>query len=84
MGADVQKGESIVNLTGNLSLIFQVSMALLTIGIALLASVILTNRAPSATPLLGLAIICGYLYQGPPFRCVSTPLLSRPGCLAID
>jgi hypothetical protein len=69
-GVDKTKPESVVNLTGNRPAVLLLSKAFLAAGVAALSWGISSAADPAVAPLLGAAICCGYLYQGPPFRCV--------------
>lgn len=67
-GIDENKAESVVNLTGNKSLIFWLSNLLL--GLAFLGIVAIAWWQKDWT-VLGIVLLCcflGYMYQGPPFR----------------
>jgi 1,4-dihydroxy-2-naphthoate octaprenyltransferase len=67
-GIDKNKAESVVNLTGNKSLVFWLSNILL--GLAFLNIVAITWIQKDWT-VLGIVLLCcflGYMYQGPPFR----------------
>jgi 1,4-dihydroxy-2-naphthoate octaprenyltransferase len=69
-GVDQSKPESVVNLTGNRPAVLLLSKAFLAAGVGVLSWGISSAADPAVAPLLGAAICCGYLYQGPPFRCV--------------
>ncbi len=67
-GIDVDKAHSVVNLTGNKSLVFWIGNLFLALGI--LGIIALTWWQRDWT-VLGLILLCcalGYSYQGPPFR----------------
>jgi 2-carboxy-1,4-naphthoquinone phytyltransferase len=67
-GIDRHKAHSLVNLTGNRSLIFLVANVLLGLGLLGIGAIALIQQDPT---ILGLILLCcflGYLYQGPPFR----------------
>jgi len=67
-GIDHNKAHSLVNLTGNKTLIFWIGNLCLSLGIAGILSIAWWQRDPT---ILGLILICcilGYVYQGPPFR----------------
>ena len=67
-GIDIHKDHSVVNLTGNKSLIFWLANFCLLIGILGILS--LSWQQQDST-VLGLVLLCcflGYTYQGPPFR----------------
>jgi 1,4-dihydroxy-2-naphthoate octaprenyltransferase len=71
-GVDKAKRESVVNLTGGKKgLVLLVANAFLLGGISMLGSLLASiggDIRPAA--MLALAIACGYVYQGPPFRSV--------------
>jgi len=67
-GIDLNKHHSLVNLTGNKSLIFAIGNLCLAIGIFEIGLICWWQRDLTV---LGLILACcflGYLYQGPPFR----------------
>lgn len=67
-GIDRNKHHSLVNLTGNKTLIFWIGNLLLTLGILGIVSIAWTQRDFT---ILGIILLCcglGYTYQGPPFR----------------
>ena len=67
-GIDKNKHHSLVNLTGNKSLIFWIGNACLSLGILGILAICWWQQDLTV---LGLIILCcglGYLYQGPPFR----------------
>jgi 2-carboxy-1,4-naphthoquinone phytyltransferase len=67
-GIDRNKHHSLVNLTGNKSLMFWIGNALLTFGILGIVAISLLQKDFTV---LGLVMLCcglGYVYQGPPFR----------------
>lgn len=67
-GIDVNKAHSVVNLTGNATLVFWLSNLFLVLG---LAGILLINLWLKDWTVLGLIIascFLGYTYQGPPFR----------------
>jgi len=67
-GIDVNKSHSVVNLTGNRTLIFWLSNGFLALG---LGGVVLISWLQQDGTVLGvifLACCLGYSYQGPPFR----------------
>ena len=65
-----RKPESIVNLTGwSWKALLVISMVLLALGVAMLAKPVMSTGSALPGQLLGAAIACGYIYQGPPFRC---------------
>lgn len=67
-GVDENKKESIVNLTGKPRLILWLSISMLFSGVGLLVHSLGTLNRAAASCLLSFSIICGYIYQGPPFR----------------
>ena len=67
-GVDRSKPESVVNLTGNRQLVLCASLVFLAAGTALLAKLISATGDMRITTRLAMSILCGYLYQGPPFR----------------
>ncbi len=67
-GIDINKAHSVVNLTGNKSLMLIISNLFLLMG---WAGIILICWWQQDWTVLGLVLLCcalGYLYQGPPFR----------------
>ncbi|MDJ0576793.1 MAG: 2-carboxy-1,4-naphthoquinone phytyltransferase [Xenococcaceae cyanobacterium MO_234.B1] len=67
-GIDVNKAHSVVNLTGNKSLMFGISNLCLVMGCA---GIVLICWWQQDWTVLGLVLLCcalGYTYQGPPFR----------------
>ena len=67
-GIDIHKDHSIVNLTGNKSLVFWVANLCLSVGIG---GIITLSWWQQDWTILGLVLLCcllGYTYQGPPFR----------------
>ncbi|KAK9802593.1 hypothetical protein WJX73_009446 [Symbiochloris irregularis] len=68
MGVDGAKVESLVNITGNRLGCLAVANAFLALGLSLLGRAIWHVGEMRAAGALGLAIILGYMYQGPPFR----------------
>jgi 1,4-dihydroxy-2-naphthoate octaprenyltransferase len=67
-GIDRNKAHSLVNLTGNKSLIFWIGSLCLMMGIAAIAAIAWWQQDPT---ILGVILLCcalGYAYQGPPFR----------------
>jgi 1,4-dihydroxy-2-naphthoate octaprenyltransferase len=64
-GVDKSKKESLVNLTGNRTMVFLTANALLLVGAGLLFYMI---QSTLVAKMLYAAICMGYLYQGPPFR----------------
>ena len=67
-GIDLNKDHSVVNLTGNKSLVFWVANLCLSLGIG---GIITLSWWQQDWTVLGLVLLCcflGYTYQGPPFR----------------
>lgn len=64
-GVDKSKKESVVNLSGNRTMVFLIANALLLVGAGLLFYMI---QSTLVAKMLYAAICMGYLYQGPPFR----------------
>ena len=67
-GIDVNKAHSVVNLTGNKSLVFGIANLCLGLGIT---GILALAWWQQDLTVLGLVLICcflGYTYQGPPFR----------------
>lgn len=67
-GIDVNKAHSVVNLTGNKSLVFGIANLCLGMGIS---GIFVLAWWQQDLTVLGLVLICcflGYTYQGPPFR----------------
>lgn len=67
-GIDVNKAHSLVNLTGNKSLIFWLGNLFLLLGIAGIIGISLWQQDWTV---VGIVLLCcglGYTYQGPPFR----------------
>jgi 1,4-dihydroxy-2-naphthoate octaprenyltransferase len=67
-GVDVHKHESFVNITGNRNGVLLTAKLFLAAGLSLLAANINTAHDPRVLYMLAAAIVCGYVYQGPPFR----------------
>jgi 1,4-dihydroxy-2-naphthoate phytyltransferase len=68
---DVAKTESVVRLTGSLSAVHNLAALCLLLGGGGLASLALSSppgAAATILPLLAAALLCGLLYQAPPFR----------------
>jgi 2-carboxy-1,4-naphthoquinone phytyltransferase len=67
-----RKPESIVNLTGlPWHSIVGASCVPLVFGVLKFSSVLAIANSPVSSWLLAISILCGYVYQGPPFRCVA-------------
>lgn len=67
-GIDIHKAHSVVNLTGNKSLVFWIANFCLVLGILGIVSLVWWQQDWTV---LGLVLLCcflGYTYQGPPFR----------------
>ena len=67
-GIDVNKDHSVVNLTGNKSLVFWVANLCLSLGVC---GIVALSWWQQDWTVLGLVLLCcflGYTYQGPPFR----------------
>ncbi|MGF1600463.1 MAG: 2-carboxy-1,4-naphthoquinone phytyltransferase [Thermosynechococcaceae cyanobacterium] len=67
-GIDKNKAHSVVNLTGNRSLVFWIANLFLVLGILGVVAIALLQQDST---ILGLILLCcalGYTYQGPPFR----------------
>jgi 2-carboxy-1,4-naphthoquinone phytyltransferase len=67
-GIDKNKAHSVVNLTGNKSLVFRIANLFLVLGILGILGIAAWQRDPTV---LGIVLLCcalGYTYQGPPFR----------------
>ncbi|MCC0178489.1 2-carboxy-1,4-naphthoquinone phytyltransferase [Waterburya agarophytonicola K14] len=67
-GIDVNKAHSVVNLTGNKSLVFWIANICLSLG---MGGIIALSWWQQDWNVLGLILVCcclGYTYQGPPFR----------------
>ncbi len=67
-GVDVNKANSLVNLTGNKLLIFWLANVFLLLG---LAGIVMIALWQQDMVVIGLILVCcalGYIYQGPPFR----------------
>ena len=67
-GIDVNKAHSVVNLTGNKTLVFWLANLCLTLGVI---GILTLSWWQQDGTVLGLIILCcflGYTYQGPPFR----------------
>lgn len=67
-GIDVNKAHSVVNLTGNRSLVFWIANGFLALGVGSILAIALLQQDWTV---LGIILACcflGYTYQGPPFR----------------
>ncbi len=67
-GVDVNKANSLVNLTGNKSLIFWISTACLVVGLLGIGAIAFWQQDLTVIGLILLCCAIGYIYQGPPFR----------------
>ncbi len=67
-GIDLNKAESIVNITGKKGLVFSISNLLLAVGIVEIVAISLLQQDITVLALVLLCCILGYSYQGPPFR----------------
>ena len=67
-GIDVNKAHSVVNLTGNKSLIFWIANVFLLAGILGIGVIAYWQQNAMVFILILLACALGYSYQGPPFR----------------
>jgi 2-carboxy-1,4-naphthoquinone phytyltransferase len=67
-GIDVNKAESVVNLTGNRNLMFWLANLFLSIGIAGIATISWWQHDLTVIEIVALSCLLGYTYQGPPFR----------------
>jgi 2-carboxy-1,4-naphthoquinone phytyltransferase len=67
-GVDVNKANSLVNMTGNKPLIFWLGNLCLALGLVGIGAIAYGQGDPTV---IGLILVCcalGYIYQGPPFR----------------
>lgn len=67
-GIDIHKAHSVVNLTGNRSLVFWLSNFCLVLGIAGIIAICWWQQDWTVLGLVSLCCLLGYTYQGPPFR----------------
>lgn len=67
-GIDINKAHSLVNLTGNKSLIFWLANLFLVLGIAGIAAIAIWQQDITVFAIVLLCCALGYSYQGPPFR----------------
>ncbi|MBO9999536.1 MAG: 2-carboxy-1,4-naphthoquinone phytyltransferase [Cyanobacteria bacterium SID2] len=67
-GIDKNKAHSLVNLTGNRSLIFWLSNLFLALGISGILAIAWWQRDLTVLEIVLACCILGYSYQGPPFR----------------
>ncbi len=78
-GVDVNKVNSLVNMTGNKSLIFLISLVCLIAGLAGIGSIAYQQKDWMVIGLVLACCVIGYIYQGPPFR-LSYKGLGEPLC----
>lgn len=78
-GVDVNKANSVVNITGNKSLVFWIANFFLLSGLAGILSIALWQRDFTVIGLILACCAIGYVYQGPPFR-LSYKGLGEPLC----
>jgi 1,4-dihydroxy-2-naphthoate phytyltransferase len=78
-GVDVNKANSLVNITGNKSLIFWISNLCLALGLVGISTIALQQHDFTVIGLILLCCAIGYVYQGPPFR-LSYKGLGEPLC----
>ncbi|MBD1843041.1 2-carboxy-1,4-naphthoquinone phytyltransferase [Cyanobacteria bacterium FACHB-63] len=78
-GVDVNKANSVVNLTGNKPLVFWIANAFLVAGLSGILSIALLQQDFTVIGLILLCCAIGYVYQGPPFR-LSYKGLGEPLC----
>lgn len=67
-GIDVNKAESVVNLTGNRNLMFWLANMFLLCGILGIIAISWWQQDSTVIEIVLLACFLGYTYQGPPFR----------------
>ncbi len=67
-GIDINKHHSLVNLTGNKTLIFWLSNLFLLLGLCGIGLITYWQQDWMVIKLIALACFLGYTYQGPPFR----------------
>jgi 2-carboxy-1,4-naphthoquinone phytyltransferase len=67
-GIDVNKAESVVNLTGNRNLMFWLGNLFLGLGIFGIATIAWWQQDFTVVEIVLLCCFLGYTYQGPPFR----------------
>ncbi len=67
-GIDINKHHSLVNLTGNKTLIFWLSNLFLALGLCGIGLITYWQQDWMVIKLIALACFLGYTYQGPPFR----------------
>lgn len=67
-GIDKNKAHSVVNLTGNKSLVFWIANLFLALGVSGICGISWWQKDPTVIWLVILCCALGYSYQGPPFR----------------
>jgi 2-carboxy-1,4-naphthoquinone phytyltransferase len=67
-GIDVNKAESVVNLTGNRNLMFWLANLFLLLGILGIIAIAWWQQDITVVAIVLLSCFLGYTYQGPPFR----------------
>jgi 2-carboxy-1,4-naphthoquinone phytyltransferase len=67
-GIDINKAESVVNLTGNRNLMFWVGNLCLLLGISGIGTIAWWQQDLTVVAIVLLCCFLGYTYQGPPFR----------------
>ena len=67
-GIDINKAHSVVNLTGNKTLVFWVANLCLSVGVGGIIAISWWQQDPIVIELVLLCCFLGYTYQGPPFR----------------
>jgi 2-carboxy-1,4-naphthoquinone phytyltransferase len=67
-GIDINKAESVVNLTGNRNLMFWLGNLFLSLGILGIGAIAWWQQDLTVVAIVLLACFLGYTYQGPPFR----------------
>jgi 2-carboxy-1,4-naphthoquinone phytyltransferase len=67
-GIDINKAESVVNLTGNRNLMFWLGNLFLLLGIAGICTIAWWQQDLTVVAIVLLCCFLGYTYQGPPFR----------------
>ncbi len=67
-GIDINKAESVVNLTGNRNLMFWLGNGFLALGILGIVTISWWQQDLTVVAIVLLSCFLGYTYQGPPFR----------------
>jgi len=67
-GIDINKAESVVNLTGNRNLMFWLGNGFLALGILGIATISWWQQDLTVVAIVLVSCFLGYTYQGPPFR----------------